>query len=447
MSGGFFGLYEWLPLEELKRIQLVKVQKLVAYVWEHNPYYRKLFDDIGLRPGHIRSLSDYSRLVPITRKTDIMRDQDRTLCGTRVGIDEARVRQVCMTGGTSGRGQEIHALSQKDIETTTLAHAWTCYAAGVRPGDRVANTFPAGLSAAGQWLQRSLALLGAVPLNVGMYETEVKIKELVRFQPKAVMASTSYLLHLATRAAASGIDLPGLGIRALITAGEPYPVEAVERIENMWGARVHTWYGSTQRVTAGSCELGAVADGKLMMLHVPSQLMLFEVIDPDTGEQAGHGDEGEAVCTFFPSQASPILRYGSADRVRYRAAGSCPCGRPYDGIEGGSIARYDDMLKVRGVNVWPAAVDAVVFREAGVAEYQGRVFLDSGNREQAEVAVEFNPGVSGDDKRQVLARIAVGLRAQTELRFQMAEAVTSLPRFQDDQHKPQRWRDDRHAAK
>jgi phenylacetate-CoA ligase len=399
-----------------------------------------------VRPEHIKTLDDYSNLVPITRKSDIIEDERSSLFGDRRGISADAIRAISMTGGTSGKGQERHALTQRDIEVTALAHAWACYVAGVRPGDLVLNTFPVGLTAGGQWLGRSLALQGAVPLMVGMYDTKRKVQELARFRPKAVMATTAYLLNIAVSASEMGIDVRDLGVSILLTA-EAYSVDVIRRLEALWGAKAFSWYGSTQRLIAVSCEGGAVCDNQLGMLHVAPFLSRLEVLDPESGRQVSHGEEGEIVFTFLASEASPILRYGTGDRVLFHSSleTTC-CSRQFDGFESGNIARYDDMIKVRGVNIWATALDKVVLPTDGVVEFQAAVVIDARGKEQANVCIEFEPDVATDSIESRLNDLGERLRDQTGIRFEVTQSIERLPRFEGDQHKPRRWHDERRRA-
>jgi len=443
-ESAFYGEFEYMPYERIQLIQLRKLQRLIRRAYDGNPFYRRRFDETGVRPEDIRTLDDYTRLVPLTRKEDIVADQRDSAWGSRLGVADPDVRQVTTTGGTSGKGREVHALSEKDVETTACAHACGGWAAGIRPGDRVLNTLPFGLSAAGQWVHRSLVLQGTLPLNVGVYDTDARLGELTRFRPRVVIATTSYLLALAKQALERGIDPAGQGVEILLTAGEPYTVETIEAIESAWGgARVFTWYGSTQRVFAASCERGAIAGGALGMLHVPMHLLHLEVVDPDSGVHVAPGEFGEVIHTFLPSEASPILRYAGGDRARYLRHDACPCGRTYDGVEGGTISRYDDMIKIRGVNVWPAAADEVVFADPRIVEYQALVILDENSREVVTVEFELADGVPPAERDALAGELAHRLHGSLGLRIETRLAERPLPRFTDTESKPRRWRDER----
>ncbi len=145
------------------------------------------------------------------------------------------------------------------------------------------------------------------------------------------------------------------------------------------------------------------------------------------------------VLTQLRAEAAPLIRFATGDRARLRAAAECPCGRPFDAYECGTVTRYDDMLKIRGVNVWPQTTDEVLFAFSEVAEYQGRVYIAADGREEAAIALEFNPGVSRERKGQVLGAAAQALRDRTGLRMAVEEATAALPRGIDDRRKARRW--------
>jgi len=157
------------------------------------------------------------------------------------------------------------------------------------------------------------------------------------------------------------------------------------------------------------------------VMHFLPHLALTEVIDPQTGEHVASGEEGEIVVTPFGQEATPLIRYATGDRARFVPAGSCPCGRAFPGIEAGSVGRYDDMLRLKEVNVWPETIDAFVLTKEWVAEYRGRVSVDGLGRERAAILVEFQPGTPADAREPLLAELAAELHATIGLHFECEE--------------------------
>ncbi|MBI5828842.1 MAG: hypothetical protein HZB20_04725 [Chloroflexi bacterium] len=169
---------------------------------------------------------------------------------------------------------------------------------------------------------------------------------------------------------------------------------------------------------------------------------LYEIVDPETGEPVQPGEEGEVVLTNLFREGSPLVRFRTNDRVRYLPHNTCTCGRPTNCIEAGTIARYDDMIKIRTQNVWPEAVDATIFAHSELEEYQGRVYVDERGREQVDVRIEFKPRpLSEEAKRQILADTAAELRRVVGVSMNLSEAPPgSLERFV---FKTRRWTDER----
>jgi phenylacetate-CoA ligase len=213
-------------------------------------------------------------------------------------------------------------------------------------------------------------------------------------------------------------------------------VEWADRHRDVWGAKLHEMYGSSQMgsVVASTCERG-LPEGTRGVLHVHDWATIVEVLDPETSEPVAPGEEGELVLTPFYRRATPLLRYRTGDRVRYLPPGSCPCGRPTIGIESGTISRYDDMFKIKLKNIWASEVDQVILDELGAREYQANIYLDDRGREQVAVTV-FGGGVAAPDVSDALRR-AFGINFHVT-----AAAAADAPVFDV---KPKRWHDQRMA--
>jgi phenylacetate-CoA ligase len=237
-----------------------------------------------------------------------------------------------------------------------------------------------------------------------------------------------------------GLEPAALGVRAVMVAGEPYGLAWAEDVQRRWGgARLYEQYGCTERAFAWTCPGGVVKGGALGALHFPPENAYVEVVDPGTGRSADDGGWGELIVTPLEAASSPLVRFATGDRVRFVGAASCPCGSPLPGIAAGGVERYDDMLKIRGVNVWPRSVDAVVLALPGVAEYRGTVSRSADGHEvvavQVEPTADAGPGVG--------AAVAEAVRRETGLHI-TAEVV--LPKaisggVPEGFVKISRWRD------
>jgi phenylacetate-CoA ligase len=321
-----------------------------------------------------------------------------------------------------------------------LILTWGCHWAGFARGEVVLDTFPVATSAGGLWAYRSFTKQLVNLFAVGTLDTRQKLEFATRFGASAIFCTPAYLMRLETVADEMGLDLArDVGLRRILVAGEPYPLAwALER-ERRWGARLCEYYGSVQKAIAWSCERGAAPEGRRGILHHLPQLTLLETLDPATGRPVRHGEEGQVVLTQLRAEAAPLVRFATGDRARLLAYRDCPCGRQLDGYECGTVSRYDDMLKIRGVNVWPQAVDDAVFAFPEIAEYQGRVFITPDGREEASVALEFKPGVDTEVRARVLARAAGSVRERTGVRMHVEEAAAPLPKGIDDRRKARRW--------
>lgn len=431
---------------EIASVQWLKLQRLLRYVYERSPFYRERFDRAGAHPDRLRSMADFQRAVPLMRKEDALLDQQAyPPYGRRLCVEERQIVQSNVTGGTSGKGQEIYALTAADVALITTTYSQGCCFAGIRRGDLVASTFPVGLSAGSLWLFGSYVRQHVNLLPIGIYDTPTKLRYLKQFGVRVLTATPSYLLALqATAHSDLGWDVArDLSIEVILTATEAFSAERASKIEQAWGAKLFEWYGATQRIIAANCEYGAVHDGRLGLLHHVPHVILMETLHPDTHEPVAYGEEGEVVVTFLDAEASPLVRFATGDKARLLPAQECPCGRPFDGYQSGSIARYDDMLKVRGVNFWPAMTDQAIFAVPGITNYLGTARSLPDGREELVVELEFSPETTAEAKQRAVLDLGASLRAAIGLRMEVAEATRPLPQFKDVQSKARRWRDER----
>lgn len=428
---------EDLTRDELLGIQFRRLQAQLARSAAQVPFYR---DAWGFDPAEVSSLERFRALVPYTAKADFVSGMPEDVGRIADGVT---LFQHHMTSGTTGLGQETHPLSAADHEALSTGWAYQAYWAGLVKGDRICFTWPIGLQTGGLSTGITTQRLGLVGIQLAPYSSEDKLRYMRRFQPQALVASPSYISHLTYLIQQEGTSpaeaFPHL--KALFIAGESYPVSWAEETTEAWGCSVSEWYGLMQGAMnqAFSCEAGVVVDGRRGALHCLEHRLLTEVLDPETGEPTKPGDSGEVVLTTLTRDAFPIIRFRSGDRVRVLPE-PCPCGRPSLALEAGTVARYDDMLKVRGQNVWPAAVDSIVLTAPYVAEYSGVVELDATARERIVVSVEFTAELSGADARlDALADLRRQVKSVTNVSMEFREAGEgTLPRFE---FKARRWSD------
>lgn len=432
---------ERLTRDELLNVQLQRTQAQVSRCASDVAFYR---DRWRFDPTDIASLADFRRLVPTTAKQDFVAGLPEVSGRLASGVG---LFQHHMTSGTTGLGQETHPLSEADHEALAAGWHYQAHWAGLVKGDRICFTWPIGLQTGGLSTQITAQRVGLIAVQLAPYSSDDKLRYLRTFQPQALVASPSYLSHLAHLVRRDGQSpaeaFPNL--KVLFVAGESYPIEWATEASDEWGCLISEWYGLMQggMNQAFSCETGVVRDGRRGALHCLDHRLLTEVLDPETGEPTAPGQSGEVVVTTLTRDAFPIIRFRTNDRVRILPE-PCPCGRPSLALEAGTVARYDDMLKVRGQNLWPAAVDSVVLTDPRVAEYAAVVEIDDGARERVVVHVELVPGPpAGTVPAELLTELQRRVKSVTNVTmdFQLAPA-DSLPRYE---FKARRWDDRRRA--
>jgi phenylacetate-CoA ligase len=242
----------------------------------------------------------------------------------------------------------------------------------------------------------------------------------------ALVCTPSYALHLAEVAQGQGLDPAALGIRTTVHAGEPGAgIPAVrQRLETVWGARVFDHAGMTE---VGGYGFACPAQRGL---HVNELEFVCEVLDPDTGRPVGPGEMGELTLTNLGRWGAPVVRYRSGDRVR-AAKDDCPCGRTFVTLEGGILGRVDDMLIVRGVNVFPSALEGIVRRFAAVDEFQIEVYR-RGALDEVQLLLEIDEQARGPAAvGETVTRVAEALRRDIGIRIDVAAVpARSLPRYE-----------------
>lgn len=300
-------------------------------------------------------------------------------------------------------------------------------------------------------MERGIRASGRMPYLVGHLSFDERIDAMRTFGVHAMFAMPSALTAMASRCDERGID-PSIAfpeLRSIVTSGESWPVAWVERMEQTWGARIFEVYGSTQTNAAFGaccCERGAVVDGERGHNHLFEWTSLYEVLTPGSDEPTPAGEQGELVITHLDREASPLVRFRTGDLVRWFPPGACPCGRPFRSLEAGTVGRIDDMLKIRGQNIWPSAVDPLILAHPEVDEFQVRVHIDPRGRDVLDLALALRPG-SAVEPESFAHHLGQELRSATGLRFDVTLVRTdAVPHYDSPDKKPRRWTDERHLG-
>jgi phenylacetate-CoA ligase len=418
-----------LPTEEalerkaLEALQGEKLAELLARIQGRNAFYTRKLEAAGVRAGALRFPRDL-RQLPFTTKAELVADQAANPpWGTALSEPLDRYTRYCQTSSTTGR-------PLKWIDTNEswqwLLECWKAVYRGARvgPGDRIFFPFSFG-PFLGFWAAFDAgSQIGALCVPGGGMSSPMRIKLRTSVEATVVCCTPTYALHLVEVAEAEGVSLRDSSVRVLIVAGEPggsIPATR-KRIEQAWGARVIDHHGLTE-VGPVSFECWE-APG---YLHLNESRFLCEVLHPDTLEPVPDGTRGELVVTSLGRTASPVLRYRTRDVV-VRRSEPCPCGRSWARLEGGIVARDDDMVNVRGVNVYPTAIEAVLrdFRE--IVEFRSTV---SRSHEMRTLSLEIEPAAGLGDGAALA--LAVGKRLREALGLTVPVRTVepmSLPRFE-----------------
>jgi phenylacetate-CoA ligase len=418
---------ECLDRAALESLQLQRLRQLISTISGFNPFYTRKLQQADVAASDLQSAADVRRL-PFTTKAELAADQEaHGPWGTALSEPIDRYTRYCQTSSTTGR-----PLKWCDTNESWqwMLECWKAVyrAAGVGPSDRVLFPFSFG-PFLGFWAAFDAAhQIGAHAIPAGGMSSHLRLAMIDSVGPTVVCCTPTYALRLAEVAASEcqpgDRPLSGSSVRVIVVAGEPggnIPATR-ERIETLWGARVIDHHGLTETGPA-SFECWERPGG----LHLLENQFLAEVIDPVTTEPVADGQLGELVLTNFGRVASPVIRYRTGDLVS-RRLGTCVCGRTLAWLEGGILSRSDDMVAVRGVNVYPAAIEAVIRQYPEIAEFRSTVRQTAAMR-TLDVEIELLSGYDGD-VAGVVTHVSQGIREALGLTVPVhLVASGALPRF------------------
>jgi len=335
------------------------------YLWQHSAFYRDKLAAAGLREDQTPRLTDLSQ-VPFTLKEEFRASQDASPpFGRHLAADRRQLRQIQTSSGTTGKPMAI-GLTEKDAQASSEILRRGYLAVGLRPGDTVLHAFSMSRAwVGGLCMVEGYLSMGVTVLPIGAEAGRDKILEMMQmFRPEALAATPGFLLHLGLRAQELGIDPHSLGLKHMLTGGEPgggIP-RVREQISGIWNCPIREVMGGTDFYTLAWAE----CPEQNGMHFMGVEYGWFELVDPDSGApiEIKEGAVGELVYTHLQREAVPILRFRHRDIVRVTGMGRCACGRCTPQIR--CIGRADDMLIVKGVNLFPSAVRAVVAEHAGL---------------------------------------------------------------------------------
>lgn len=420
---------ETLARAQLEALQLVKLRRQAAWAAARSPWYGRVLSSSDLDPAALTSLSDLRRLPMLTREQWMDSQFEHPPYGELPTIGGEGAIRVHTTSGTTGKGPLRALDSRKDWAWIAEMWAYAIWGCGVRPSDTAYIAFGYG-SFIGFWgLHYSMEKVGVLNVPGGAQTTEARVRQIIDFEATVVASTPTYALRLAQEAQALGIDLPGSSVKRVILSGEPAGSipQTKALIEQQWGAKAFD--------TAGMTEIGTImvfeCEHQPGGTHIIEDHVIEEVVDPQTLEPVAYGEAGERVVTSFGRGAIPLLRYRTGDLVCKVPAALCTCGRGFDIYEGGILGRVDDMKIIRGTNVYPRAIEAIVREFPEVDEFQ-TVISREGVRDEITLRVECKSDWDierWDELAQALhKRLAL---AHEGLNFALERAATGeLPRFE-----------------
>ncbi|UCG94700.1 MAG: phenylacetate--CoA ligase [Candidatus Aerophobus sp.] len=384
--------YETMPREALEAIQLRRLQTTVARVYNTVPFYKKHFDEAGVKPDDIKSLDDLGKL-PFTYKNDL---RDNYPFGMfTVPMDN--VVRIHASSGTTGQPTVV-VYTARDIQTWSELMARTLMAGGATKGDMIHNAYGYGLFTGGLGFHYGAEKLGAsvIPISGGNTKRQVMIMK--DFAPTVLTCTPSYALLIAEVADEMGVNFRDFNFKAGIFGAEPWSEQMREEIEKKLDLKAMDIYGLSEIIGPGvSVECIEAQNG----LHIFEDHFIPEIIDPETEEVLPYSTPGELVFTTITKEAFPVIRYRTRD-ISILHPEPCRCGRTI--VRMGRVrGRSDDMLIIRGVNVFPSQIESVIMESDGIEPHYQLVVEREGKLDTLTVMVEVNERIFSDEVKNLQA--------------------------------------------
>lgn len=392
-------------LEKVFHYQEAKLREMLPRLYENSPFYRRKLDESGIDPAGVKTLDDLGGL-PFTTKSELRTGYPLGL----MAVPEERVVRIHSSSGTTGKPVVVPYTSN-DVANWAEMMARCLVTTGLTNLDRVQVTPGYGLWTAGIGFQAGVERLGAMTIPTGPGNTEKQIEMMIDLKTTALIGTSSYGLLLAEEINKRGLR-EQIKLRRGIFGSERWGDKMRSRIEELLDIETFDIYGLTEIYGPGIAIDCPAHEG----LHFWYDQLLFEIIDPSTGKQLPVGEEGELVVTTLTKEGMPLLRYRTHDITRIRT-GRCPCGSPYPAIDR-VLGRTDDMIKIKGVNIYPGQIDHVLqITEGAGSEYQIILNRKEG-KDSILVKVESEPEyafdtVAGRCRKNIKARI--GIAAEVEI--------------------------------
>jgi phenylacetate-CoA ligase len=397
------------PIEKVSRkalqaLQLERLKWSLKHAYEHVPAYRRKFDAEGVKPKDLKTLADLARF-PFTTKADLRQNYPFGM----FAVPMDRIVRIHASSGTTGKPTVV-GYTKKDIDTWTHVMARSIRAAGARPGDKVHVAYGYGLFTGGLGAHYGAERLGlaVIPLSGGMTERQVQL--IGDFKPEIIMVTPSYMLAIADEMERQGLDPKKASLRIGIFGAEPWTNEMRKQIEARTSLDAIDIYGLSEVIGPGVAqECIETKDG----LTIWEDHFYPEIVHPETGEVLPEGEQGELVFTSLTKEALPVIRYRTRDLTRLLP----PTARSMRRMEK-ITGRSDDMLIIRGVNVFPTQIEEMILKQPDLAPHYVLEVTKDGPMDHLTVLVELAPGASdagGAAKLQHHIKSYIGVSADVKL--------------------------------
>ena len=405
---------ETLSREELDRLQVTRLREIMARA-ARSPFYAKKLVEAGVGPNDIKSPEDIRRL-PVTTKHDLRESYPYGL----LTVPTSELVRLHASSGTTGSPTAVF-YTKKDIETWASLMARCMHMCGVRPSDVFQNMSGYGLFTGGLGIHYGAEALGCLTIPAGAGNSRRQVKLIKDFNVSVVHIIPSYALHFADFLLSEGIEPASLPIRIALIGAEPHTEETRRRIEGLYGCKAYNSFGLSEMNGPGvafECE-------EQRGMHLWEDAYIAEIVDPETMEPVADGEIGELVMTTLTREGMPILRYRTRDLTRF-LPGPCACGRAHRRID--RIAgRSDDMLIIKGVNIYPMQVEQILMAMPEVGSNYLIELTRDGHMDQFTVKVEITEEFFVEDMRSLNALRG---RVQSKLR----DELLITPRVELVQH-------------
>jgi phenylacetate-CoA ligase len=388
---------ERLSVDELRELQLQRLQWTLRHAYENVPHYRRAFDEAGVHPDDCRELADLARF-PTTSKADLRENYPFGM----FAVPEADVRRVHASSGTTGKPTVV-GYTQNDLDMWATVVARSIRAAGGRPGDRLHNAYGYGLFTGGLGAHYGAERLGCtvIPVSGGMTPRQVQL--ITDFKPRIIMVTPSYMLTVIDEFEKQGLDPRKSSLEIGIFGAEPWTEQMRLEMEERAGIHAVDIYGLSEVIGPGVAqEAVETKDG----LHIWEDHFYPEVLDPETGEVLPEGELGELVFTSLTKEAMPVIRYRTRDLTRLLPGTARPGMRRMEKVTG----RSDDMIILRGVNLFPTQIEEIILRTPGLAPHFQLVLSTRGRMDHLTVQVEARPETPADRRDRAAVEVVKAVK-------------------------------------